>query len=94
MMLWNFSVVLIPCIMMQPNNAICQVPKTSKKNVNNINFNLKSLKLTRFHKYITYLFVVLNHLPRSYSSSFATGDVPLQVAFPLSGLTMIGIASP
>ena len=28
------------------------------------------------------------------SSSFATGDMPLQVTFPLSGLTMIGIALP
>ena len=29
-----------------------------------------------------------------YIHTLATGDVPLQVAFPISGLTMIGIALP
>ena len=54
-------------------------------------------------KSVTHLIPQLNYVPTcsqsiiyliNNTSSLATGDVPLQVAFPISGLTMIGIRLP
>ena len=72
--LWNFSLHLVPRIMMYPKNLVYNVPKDNINSLDSIRISLTSI-----------IYLVDNR------SSLATGDVPLQVSFPLS---MIGIASP